>query len=858
MSAIDNVVDIATTEPWIIDLWEWADNFEISKEKLPRNKEDLLEITDLNIGSNQLTYLPDSIGQLSNLESLNISGNQLTTLPECIVRLKKLVCLIVDEGSSTDSANKLVKLSTEVTGFLRGLGDGCRGWNDPIKSTKPSNSIKDYIQKQMVLNKKQTVITEKIDREGLQTVIDWAKSCDLSIYEIPRDIDELAHKTYISIDSYTQPIPKAIGCLTQLRRLFLCESMSLGDNTSQADGRLPDTITNLVNLEELRLTCNDPDFIPTNLNELKSLKTLEIRFHDVSVVPKVLVAMSCDIKLHLSSKQDKLPDNLTDIRGLTELFIDDDRLTVLPNSIGALTQLQCLGLSCNSLTHVPETIIGLEQLIELTVWSESLTVLPDSISKLKRLKELQLDCKHLTHLPNSLECLKNLHRLTIRSEHLGRLPNDITELTGLKELHIACPSMKTLPNDIDRLQNLKTLFINFDNDGHVESYQGSRGEVSTLSRQVTTLPETIGDLPSLERLEIRSAYIDKLPDTIGSLKTLKELTITSHHLKQLPQTIGDLTSLMELTLNCASLECLPESLGQLIQLKKLTIFSDKIKKLPQTIGDLTSLTELTLNCESLDCLPEALGKLVQLEWLSVTSNKTKQFPKSLVNLTHLRSLHIPVQLIRLLPPSVIERYRSQELRLYGLPWTVLYKPLAGDYRLSNYGFFLVDDGWDEKALIDLKHKTGASLLFGLQTSDKSIDEFDIIDGIIICQPTEVKQVIGVFKSVLERTGLVGISIDDFEMGCLSGKYAHFIQAIAMGEFDSDRAIEQIMSQIPKGLSINSMMFEVESNRHIPFDEFEVMRTAIESRTAVDATVFYSSEIIDKPKYCWMGAIYVAS
>ncbi|WP_201555536.1 leucine-rich repeat domain-containing protein [Psychrobacter sp. 72-O-c] len=801
-----------TIEPWMTELWAWADKFDISEEKLPRNQDDLLATTDLDISCKGLIELPDSIGQLSNLESLNISGNQLTTLPECIVRLEKLVCLIIDEGSSTHSANKLINLSTEVTDFLRGLGDGCRGWNDPIKSTKASNSIQEYIQRHKVLNKEQTMIAENIDREALQTVIDWAESCDLSIYEIPRDIDELANKTYISISEYTQPIPKAIGCLTQLRRLSLHDSMSLGDNTCQADNRFPDTITNLVNLEELRLTCNDPDFIPNNLHELKSLKTLEITFHDVSVVPKVLAEMSCDIELHLSSKQDRLPDNLTDIRCLTELFIDNDHLTVLPDSIGALTQLQSLGLRCNSLTHLPETLTGLEQLTNLTVWSESLTVLPNAISKLKSLKELYLDCKHLTQLPNSLECLKNLYELDIRSEYLSRLPNDIAELTGLKELHMACPSMTTLPSSIDRLQSLETLLINFDNDGDLRSYQGSGGEPSTLSGQATTLPETTGDLPNLERLEIRSAYLDKLPDNIGSLKNLKELTITSQHLKQLPQ----------------------------------------------TIGGLTNLTQLTLNCKSLECMPESLGQLIQLEELGVTSHKIKQFPEGLANLTHLRSLNIPAQLISLLPPIVIERYRNHDLWLGNIPSTALYTPLAGDYCLSYYGFFLVDDGWDKKALIDLKHKTGVSLLFGLQTSDKSIDEFNVIDGIIICQPAEAEQVVGVFKSVLERTGLVGISIDDFEMGCLSGKYAHFIQASAMGEFDSDRAIELIMSQIPKGLSINSMMLGIESNRHISLEEFEVIVTAIESRAVVDAPVFYGTEIIDKPKYCWMGAIYAAS
>ncbi len=847
-----------TIEPWMTELWAWADKFDISEEKLPRNQDDLFATTDLDISCKGLIELPDSIGQLSNLESLNISGNQLTTLPECIVRLEKLVCLIIDEGSSTHSANKLINLSTEVTDFLRGLGDGSRGWNDPIKSTKASNSIQDYIQRHRILNKEQTMIAENIDREALQEIIDWVESCEPSIYHIPRDIDELAKETFLSIGAYTQPIPKAIGCLTQLRRLSLHDSMSLDDNTCQADDRLPSTITNLVNLEELRLTCKDPDFIPANLHELKSLKTLEITFHDVSVVPKVLAEMSCDIELHLSSKQDRLPDNLTDIRCLTELFIDNDRLTVLPDSIGALTQLQSLGLRCNSLTHLPETLTGLEQLTNLTVRSESLTVLPNAFSKLKSLKELYLDCKHLTQLPNSLECLKNLNELTIRSEHLSRLPNDIAELTSLKELNITCPSMTTLPSSIDRLQSLETLHINFDNDSDLRSSQGSRGEPSTLSGHATTLPETTGNLPNLEILKIRSAYLDKLPDNIGSLKTLKELTIISHHLKQLPQTIDGLTGLTQLTLNCESLECLPEALGQLIQLEQLIIVSKKIKKLPQTIGGLTSLTQLTLNCESLEYLPKSLGQLVQLEELNVTSHKIQQFPEGLANLTHLHSLNIPAQLISLLPTSVIDRYRNQELWLSSLPWTTLYKPLAGDYRLSHYGFFLIDDGWDKKALIDLKHQAGVRLLFGLQTSDKGIDELDVIDGIIICHPDEVEQVIGMFEFIVQRTGLVGISIDEFETGCLSGKYAHFIQALAIGEFDSDRAIEHIMSQIPKGLSINSMMLGIESNRHISLEEFEVIVTAIESRAVVDAPVFYGTEIIDKPKYCWMGAIYAAS
>ena len=229
----------------------------------------------------------------------------------------------------------------------------------PIRST----SIQEYLLRQQRLNRNAVVDKdtdhiplESIDREALQEVINWAELCDLPSHTISRDPDELVKQTSLSIDSYTQPIPKAIGCLTQLRNLALNSCMTSGSDACQADDSLPNTIANLVNLETLSLVCKDAVFIPANLYELKNLKTLAITFHDVTTIPKVLAEMSCDIKLHLYINQDKLLDNLIDISSLMELSIYNDCLTELPESICKLHNLKQLTVTSSHLKKIPQDI----------------------------------------------------------------------------------------------------------------------------------------------------------------------------------------------------------------------------------------------------------------------------------------------------------------------------------------------------------------------------------------------------------------------------------------------------------------------------------------------------------------------
>lgn len=208
----------------------------------------------------------------------------------------------------------------------------------------------------------------------------------------------------------------------------------------------------------------------------------------------------------------------------------------------------------------------------------------------------------------------------------------------------------------------------------------------------------------------------------------------------------------------------------------------------------------------------------------------------------------------------INEEHNDELQIEPIPLTALYTPQADSYRLSEVEFIVIEDGWDEQSLLALKQQTGLGTLFALQTTDKHIDRFEVIDGIIICKADEVGQVTTVFESVLSDRDKVGIDVNDIKRSCGAEKPAKFIQTRITGMLDSEQiksTVNHLLNQIPECLSIQYMMLDIESDHKLSLDEFFSITTAVESRISDDSEVFYGNRVIDKADHYWMGAIYVA-
>lgn len=309
-------------------------------------------------------------------------------------------------------------------------------------------------------------------------------------------------------------------------------------------------------------------------------------------------------------------------------------------------------------------------------------------------------------------------------------------------------------------------------------------------------------------------------------------------------------------------EVLPRDHATLLASTDLSIDCSQLTTLSESIGYLYNLTNLTVNCEALEHLPETIGQLSQLEKLTVNSHKIQQLPDSIANLENLRLIDVPNQLISQLPIGVIEKYRNNELWIKNITFTKLYTPHMSEYDLSEFGFFLVNDDWDENKLIDLKQKAVPDFLFGLQTTEKTINQFDVVDGIIICQPDEIQHVMKMFETAfyLPSIGInyVGIHYDDLRDTLSFKRPAHFIQSSVVRLSELDIALSQIVNQISKEIGIKSLIFNFEGSRHLSFEEWDMITTPNEEKVLDEKNLFFNAAIIDELDQCWMGVIYVAS
>ena len=204
------------------------------------------------------------------------------------------------------------------------------------------------------------------------------------------------------------------------------------------------------------------------------------------------------------------------------------------------------------------------------------------------------------------------------------------------------------------------------------------------------------------------------------------------------------------------------------------------------------------------------------------------------------------------------KYHLDESYIDDTPDAFLYQRTMDRYPRSAIGCFIISEDWDEQALLELKEKSEAWFLVGLQIDDMDFDRLDIIEGIVKCQPDEVKAVTELLN-VNAASTIIGIDVVDIKSLFKCGNLFQFIQASATGDSESDLikvTIYELVNQLSKACHTKGLFIGMESVQSLPIEVFAYIADAVERLLPnIDEDIYYRSSMTDEPNSFHLKAIY---
>jgi|GEM_PF-2214908 len=341
--------------------------------------------------------------------------------------------------------------------------------------------------------------------------------------------------------------------------------------------------------EELSVSGKDSlmHVVAGNLKSIEDLHSLRISFDSLTQTSALSIAEVNDLqRLLLINKQ-----NAGQVQGiLTEL----DSLKYL--SLTGVTAADLQNVK-SSIKHVDFTskegmhnevlealgVLPYLESIDLRI-SKNDTIVSADMSLLHSLKSLKLSGR-LISIDESLGQLESLEKLNLRYLKLRDLPASLSNLSHLVELNVEGNNLTVLP-DLSKMNNLIRLFCR--------------------NNKLQSLPKGIGSLKMLKELHASGNQLSVLPDDIGELKSLEVLNLNNNHLRFLPKSFTALNKLKILNLSTNCMQELPEDIGKLESLEDLRLFSKKARNIDGRKGgglecknDLKEIPKSIVSCKEL-------------------------------------------------------------------------------------------------------------------------------------------------------------------------------------------------------------------------------------------------------------------
>ncbi|GKV38486.1 hypothetical protein SLEP1_g46396 [Rubroshorea leprosula] len=335
------------------------------------------------------------------------------------------------------------------------------------------------------------------------------------------------------------------------------------------------------------------------------------------------------------------------------LAFNNFKLSKIPSEISQFTRLKHLDVSSFGFSgQVQGEIAHLPKLVSLNLSYSDLILetatFRNLVHNLSEVRELVLSGVNMTSV--------NPRFFIDYSCSLGECVKRKLSKHPLQQLYILDADYgRRLPESIGDLKSLQSLSLSCNLEGSIPASMGNLSQLTDLELYSSNLsgqiPPSLANLTQLTSLYLsNNQFSGPIPASIGNLRQLTSLNLYSNNLSgQIPSSLANLTQLTSLYLSNNQFSGpIPSSIGNLRQLTSLNLYSNNLSgQISSSLANLTQLPSLDLfNNQFSGPIPTFQGNLSQLTDLDLSSNNfNRQIPSSLANLTQLTSLDLSYNLL---------------------------------------------------------------------------------------------------------------------------------------------------------------------------------------------------------------------
>lgn len=484
---------------------------------------------------------PSSISRMSGLKSLEIANCQdLQAVPLKITDLVFLESLKISSLSALEKIDGRILL---MPGVKELLFYNC---NAQIDMDEVGTS-----KIETLFIRDRSILEQLLKRSELFPFLQNLTITECKgLEEIPEKIGELKGLKNLRIEQNSiKSLPESMGGME------LLEKISIRSGSLQS---FPASISELKNLKELTITCSELDFSFNSVPQSLEILTVGANSIDLSVKKTLSVK-----NLTLSTGNISHSENINMLKGIKSLNIT-----------------KCMGLEFKDIS-------ALTSLSELKLEGYPQGV-GDDVAGLKNLEHLEIinfgTGKEIfvSSEIGGLPCLKILKIWEYQGENLFEILNNSNSIEELYLYKVSLLNQDSIFNEFTEILEKKNKLIALDLD----------------NIEITNeMFEKLTNITQLESLRVNFSPLSRLSESLLKLKNLKYLCLRFLKLTELPQWIGEMKSLENLEVenmfDSYAFETLPASLADLPKLKRLSIYGIRPKEVPEELNRL-ELEELKI------------------------------------------------------------------------------------------------------------------------------------------------------------------------------------------------------------------------------------------------------------------------